>query len=77
VDPRETNSNYGFNVPRWDRLLGTYVAQPAKGHQGMQIGIEQFRTRRDLWLDRMLIQPLRGTASGHALDPRITTQDPD
>ena len=75
VDPRETNSNYGFNLPWWDRLLGTYVAQPAKGHDGMEIGIEQFRTRRDLWLDRMLIQPLRGPASGHALDPRITTKD--
>lgn len=69
VDPRETNSNYGFSVPWWDRLLGTYVAQPARGHQGMEIGIEQFRTRRDLWLDRMLLQPLRGPAKGHALDP--------
>jgi len=70
VDPRETNSNYGFNLPWWDRLLGTYVAQPAKGHTGMAIGIEQFRTRRDLWLDRMLVQPLRGPASGGALDPQ-------
>jgi sterol desaturase/sphingolipid hydroxylase (fatty acid hydroxylase superfamily) len=68
VDPRETNSNYGFNLPWWDRLLGTYVAQPAKEHAGMVIGIGQFRTRRDLWLDRMLVQPLRGPASGHALD---------
>ncbi len=68
VDPRETNSNYGFNLPWWDCLLGTYVAQPAKGHEAMDIGIEQFRTRRDLWLDRMLIQPLRGPATGHALD---------
>lgn len=75
VDPRETNSNYGFNLPWWDRLLGTYVAQPAKGHQGMQIGLEQFRARRDLWLDRMLIQPVRGPASGHALDPRLTTNE--
>lgn len=49
-------------------MLGTYVAQPAKGHDGMDIGIEQFRTRRDLWLDRMLLQPLRGPAKGHALD---------
>ena len=68
VDPRETNSNYGFNLPWWDRLLGTYVAQPAKGHKGMDIGIEQFRTQRDLWVDRMLIQPIRGPASGYALD---------
>ena len=67
-DPRETNSNYGFSVPWWDRLLGTYVAQPAKGHTDMKIGIEQFRTERDLWLDRMLVQPLRGQARGHALD---------
>lgn len=64
VDPRETNSNYGFNLPWWDRLLGTYVAQPLRGHEGMEIGIEQFRTRRDLWLDRMLLQPLRGPAYG-------------
>lgn len=75
VDPRETNSNYGFNLPWWDRLLGTYVAQPAKGHEEMKIGIEQFRTRRDLWLDRMLIQPVRGPASGPALDPLISVKD--
>ena len=68
TDPRETNSNYGFSLPWWDRLLGTYVAQPAKGHEGMEIGIRQFRTGRDLWLDRMLLQPLRGPAKGHALD---------
>jgi len=76
IDPRETNSNYGFNLPWWDRLLGTYIAQPAKGHEGMEIGIEQFRTWRDLWLDRMLIQPVRGPASGHALDPRLTAREP-
>jgi sterol desaturase/sphingolipid hydroxylase (fatty acid hydroxylase superfamily) len=75
TDLRETNSNFGFNLPWWDWLLGTYLPQPAKGHQGMEIGIEQFRTRRDLWLDRLLIQPLRGPASGHTLDPNITDKD--
>jgi sterol desaturase/sphingolipid hydroxylase (fatty acid hydroxylase superfamily) len=75
VDPRETNSNYGFNLPWWDRLLGTYIAQPAKGHEGMEVGIEQFRTSRDLWLDRMLLQPVRGPASGHALDPRTVKKE--
>ena len=55
--PRETNSNFGFNLPWWDRLFGTYTAQPGAGHTGMRIGIEKFRTLRDLWLDRMLIQP--------------------
>ena len=40
VDPRETNSNYGFNVPWWDRLFGTYCAEPALGQLGMKIGLE-------------------------------------
>lgn len=70
VIPAETNSNFGFNLPWWDRLLGTYRAQPKAGHDGMTIGVEQFRTRRDLWLDRMLVQPLRGPAKGGALDSR-------
>ena len=60
--PGETNSNFGFNVPWWDRICGTYCAQPAKGHEGMTIGIDLFREPRELWLDRMLTQPLRGAA---------------
>jgi len=54
----ETNSNFGFNFPWWDRIFGTYRDQPAAGHRGMTIGLEQFRSRRDLWLDRLLVQPL-------------------
>jgi sterol desaturase/sphingolipid hydroxylase (fatty acid hydroxylase superfamily) len=63
----ETNSNFGFNVPWWDRLLGTYRAQPAAAHDGMTIGIEQFREGRELWLDRMLLQPFRGTAGAYPI----------
>jgi sterol desaturase/sphingolipid hydroxylase (fatty acid hydroxylase superfamily) len=59
VVPRETNSNFGFNLPWWDRLCGTYRAQPAAGHEGITIGIEQFRDPRELRLDRMLLQPFR------------------
>ncbi len=55
----ETDSNFGFNLPWWDRLFGTYRAQPALGHREMEIGIGQFRSERELWLDRMLAQPLR------------------
>jgi sterol desaturase/sphingolipid hydroxylase (fatty acid hydroxylase superfamily) len=40
TDPRETNSNYGFNVPWWDRLFGTYRVEPALGQLGMKIGLE-------------------------------------
>jgi sterol desaturase/sphingolipid hydroxylase (fatty acid hydroxylase superfamily) len=63
----ETNSNFGFNLPWWDRLLGTYRDQPAAGHEGMTIGIEQFRAMRELRLDRMLLQPFRGPAGAYAI----------
>ena len=65
---RETDSNFGFNLPWWDRLFGTYRAQPEAGHEGMTIGIDRFRDTRELRLDRMLLQPLRsgGPLPGHA-----------
>ena len=64
---RETNSNFGFNLPWWDHLLGTYRAQPEAGHEGMTIGIEQFRDPRELRLDRMLLQPFRGDAGRYPI----------
>jgi sterol desaturase/sphingolipid hydroxylase (fatty acid hydroxylase superfamily) len=42
----ETNRNFGFNLPWWDRLFGTYRAQPRDGHEGMTIGIPGFRDPR-------------------------------
>ncbi|MGD9885042.1 MAG: sterol desaturase family protein [Reyranella sp.] len=57
--PAETNSNFGFNLAWWDRLFGTYRAQPQAGHAAMTIGIDQFRDPRELRLDRMLLQPFR------------------
>lgn len=58
----ETNSNFGFNLPWWDWLFGTYRAQPAAGHHGMTIGLEEFRGVRDQRIDQLLVQPLRGTS---------------
>jgi sterol desaturase/sphingolipid hydroxylase (fatty acid hydroxylase superfamily) len=55
----ETDSNFGFNFPWWDRLFGTYRPQPAAGHLGMTIGINAFREPAELRLDRMLLQPFR------------------
>jgi len=66
----ETNSNFGFNLPWWDRLFGTYRAQPAADHEHMTIGIDQFRDPRELGLDRMLLQPFRGDAGGYPLGNR-------
>jgi sterol desaturase/sphingolipid hydroxylase (fatty acid hydroxylase superfamily) len=66
----ETNSNFGFNLPWWDRLFGTYLAQPAAGHEAMTIGVDAFRTRADLRLDRLLVQPLRESPGGYAINRR-------
>ena len=71
---RETNSNFGFNLPWWDRLFGTYRPQPAAGHEAMTIGIEQFRDPRELWLDRMLAQPFRGGVGEYPLGRRGVNQ---
>ncbi len=55
----EMNSNFGFNLPWWDRLFGTYRDQPALGHQGMTIGLNQFREGEEQRLTRLLVQPFR------------------
>ena len=57
---KEANSNFGFNLPWWDRLLGTYRAQPAAGHQEMTIGLSQFRDAKRLTLPWMLALPFMG-----------------
>jgi sterol desaturase/sphingolipid hydroxylase (fatty acid hydroxylase superfamily) len=57
---RETNSNYGFNLPWWDRLLGTYKDQPDKGHAGMTIGLSQFRDPKRLTLPGLITLPFVG-----------------
>jgi sterol desaturase/sphingolipid hydroxylase (fatty acid hydroxylase superfamily) len=68
--PAETNSNFGFNLPWWDRLFGTYRAEPAAGHEAMTIGLAAFRDASELRLDKMLIQPFRGEAGARALGRR-------
>ena len=65
IVPSETNSNFGFNLPWWDRLLGTYRAQPAGGHDGMTIGLDVFRDPAQLRLDRMLVQPFIGPVGAY------------
>jgi len=60
----ETNSNFGFNLTWWDRLFGTYRAQPQAGHEKMQLGIERFREASDNRIGQLLIQPFRHSANG-------------
>jgi sterol desaturase/sphingolipid hydroxylase (fatty acid hydroxylase superfamily) len=67
IHRKETDSNFGFNLPWWDHLFGTYRAQPRDGHAGMAIGLEIFRDYRSLSLPWLLLQPfLKASISGVA-----------
>ena len=70
VKPGETNSNYGFNFPWWDRLLGTYKAQPEDNHLKMTIGLNQFRESRYLRFHWLLIQPFVGRVGEYPIRKR-------
>jgi sterol desaturase/sphingolipid hydroxylase (fatty acid hydroxylase superfamily) len=60
--PREANTNFGFNLPCWDRLLGTFLADPSAGQMGMALGLEQLREPNRLTLSRILVLPFVGEA---------------
>jgi sterol desaturase/sphingolipid hydroxylase (fatty acid hydroxylase superfamily) len=71
VEDDETNSNFGFNLSLWDRLLGTYRAQPRAGHRGMTIGIRDHRSPREVdTLPGMLALPFRGPVGGYPINRR-------
>jgi sterol desaturase/sphingolipid hydroxylase (fatty acid hydroxylase superfamily) len=71
VEEDETNSNFGFNLPWWDRLFGTYRAQPRAGQVGMGIGIHGRTDPREVArLDGMLLMPFRGEVEGYAINRR-------
>jgi sterol desaturase/sphingolipid hydroxylase (fatty acid hydroxylase superfamily) len=71
IEDDETNSNFGFNLPWWDRLFGTYRDQPRAGHMGMTIGIHGFREPRVCdRLSGMLMIPFAGKVDSYAINRR-------
>lgn len=70
IEDDETNSNFGFNLPWWDRLFGSYRAQPRAGHEGMTIGIRGFRDHRRLSLPWLLVIPFMGKITDYAINRR-------
>ena len=66
VRREETDSNFGFNLPWWDYLLGTYRAQPRDGHDHMTIGLPIFRDERAINLGQLVIQPFISEAEAEA-----------
>ena len=71
VEDDEANSNFGFNLPWWDRLFGTYRDQPRGGHEAMKIGIHAYHDPRQVsWLPGMLVLPFVGKITGYAINRR-------
>lgn len=58
VHRHEHDSNYGFALSIWDRIFGTYIAQPEKGHEDMTIGLE-WQDERPSKLGWSLLLPFR------------------
>jgi sterol desaturase/sphingolipid hydroxylase (fatty acid hydroxylase superfamily) len=53
----ETDSNYGFSISLWDRLFGTYVAEPKKTQQTLDIGLPETREQSELGFVKLLLSP--------------------
>ena len=65
------NSNFGFNLPWWDRIFGTYVAQPPEGHLEMEIGLEEFRDPKQVdRLPGMLLFPFARRLGEYSINRR-------
>ena len=61
VEVNETNSNYGFNISIWDRLLGTYIHDGKKPQPEIVIGVPEFRTPDQVSLLKLVLMPFRST----------------
>ena len=71
VEDDEANSNFGFSLPWWDRLFGTYRDQPRAGHKAMTIGIHKYRQPKQVaWLHGLLLLPFSGKITGYAINRR-------
>ena len=76
IEVDETNSNFGFNLPWWDRLFGTYADQPRAGHERMTIGIDTFRDPKQCaTLLGILAIPFAAPAGGYAINRRWSKRE--
>ncbi|WP_455198942.1 sterol desaturase family protein [Kaarinaea lacus] len=76
VEDDEANSNFGFSLPWWDRMFGTYRDQPRAGHENMSIGIHTYRDPKLVsWLHGMLWLPFIGRINSYAINRRQWSND--
>lgn len=72
VRENETNSNFSFNLSLWDRIFATYMAEPKAGHQGMKIGLDQFREPNWQAFTGLMSMPFSASIRGYAINYRDT-----
>lgn len=65
IETRETHSNYGFNLPWWDRLFGTYIPEPGAGQRGMTIGLKHLSDEKESLPLAMLKMPFSESAGDY------------
>jgi len=70
VKENETNSNFGFFIPWWDRVFGTYLAYPEGGQSGMTLGLDQFNKDRSQTFFGLIAMPVVRTIRGYAINAR-------
>jgi sterol desaturase/sphingolipid hydroxylase (fatty acid hydroxylase superfamily) len=56
--PSDISTNYGLVFSVWDRLFGTFRADPEYGDAGIEFGVDRLREAYYQRLDRMLWLPL-------------------
>ncbi|WP_130470330.1 sterol desaturase family protein [Candidatus Magnetaquicoccus inordinatus] len=67
----ETNTNFGFNLSWWDRVLGTYWPAPTAGHAAMQTGLEHLREPEKCQpLTALLLLPFRAKLGEYTINRR-------
>lgn len=66
----ETNSNFGFFIPWWDKIFGTYISEPEGGQKGMKLGLDQFNSDRALSFFSLLSMPVKRNIRGYAINAR-------
>ena len=72
VQENETNSNFGFHISIWDRLFGTYKAEPEAGQLGMTIGLDRFRKGKNQNFTSLITMPFSSKIRGYAINYRDT-----
>jgi sterol desaturase/sphingolipid hydroxylase (fatty acid hydroxylase superfamily) len=76
IEADEANSNFGFSLPWWDRLFGTYRSQPRAGHEAMRIGIHEYnRPEQVTYLHKILWLPFIGKITDYALNRRYKAHE--